>query len=160
VFSSSVSFVFPSRDGFTRLLVLRGVPEWEPLLECGHPMQFMKAHYRISMPMSQGSITPMASNATAIQSGGRLPLPAPCKIAMINAINAQANVIGGITSRSLLSLRIVSRVRVSDSGTLFCKFRVRNGVIVMWESASLGKSHMTRSGLLRTWLADYVRIAQ
>jgi hypothetical protein len=66
-------------------------------------MRFLKLRYRINMPTSQGSITPIASSATAIQRGGRLPLPIPCKIAMISATNAQANVIGGITSRSFFS---------------------------------------------------------
>jgi hypothetical protein len=72
------------------------------LSEYGQSMQFLKADYRISMPMSQGSITPIASSATAIHSGGRLPLPIPFRIAMISATNAQRDVIGGITGRSLL----------------------------------------------------------
>jgi hypothetical protein len=65
-------------------------------------MQFLDSRYRINMPISQGSIRPIASRATAIQSGGRLPLPVPCTIAMISATNAQTNVIMGITMRSLL----------------------------------------------------------
>jgi hypothetical protein len=65
-------------------------------------MQFLKSRYRINMPTSQGSITPIARSATAIQSGGLLPLPIPSKIAMISATKAQTNVIGGITRRSLL----------------------------------------------------------
>jgi hypothetical protein len=52
------------------------------------------------MPMSHGSIRPIASSATAIQSGGRLPLPVPFTIAMISAINAQAKLIWGITKLS------------------------------------------------------------
>src|ERR1700686_2492705 len=67
----------------------------------GQAMQFLKPRYRINMPMNQGSITPIASSATAIQSGGRLPLLIPFKIAMISAANAQTDVIGGITSHSL-----------------------------------------------------------
>ena len=56
--------------------------------------------YRISMPMSHGSIRPIASSATAIQSGGRLPLPVPFTIAMISATNAHAKLIWGITKLS------------------------------------------------------------
>src|ERR1700685_4594997 len=51
----------------------------------------------------------------AIQSGGRLPLPIPCIIAMMSATNAQANVITGITRRSLLQLQMVSRLGIAGS---------------------------------------------
>ena len=86
----------PDSEGWQRLI--------NGILGQGQPMQFLKPRYRINMPMSQGSIRPIASSATAIQSGGRLPLPVPWIIAMISATNAQANVIRGITRRSLLSL--------------------------------------------------------
>jgi hypothetical protein len=67
--------------------------------------------------MTQGYITPIASTATAIQSGGRLPLPIAFKIAIINAANAQIDVTGGIMSRSLLSVRMVSCLEVADSSS-------------------------------------------
>jgi hypothetical protein len=82
--------------------VLPAKPRKTGFSESGQPMQFLKSRYRINTPTNQGSITPIASSATAIQSGGRLPLPVPCKIAMISATNAKTIVIGEITSRPLL----------------------------------------------------------
>jgi hypothetical protein len=80
-----------------RAALSRGLPfeiEQRPL-NC-NPNRF----YRINMPTSHGSIRPIASSATAIQSGGRLPLPVPFTIAMISATNAQAKLIWGITKLS------------------------------------------------------------